>query len=102
MVEKLRNEEEEELFVTTSSELNSNDFQILTPTDKNFVVIKSKLKVAIFCTKTTRLVSTVFKDQCVWCIWIQKNRVRHFCLLFLYFNTRKDIFNCVQFGQIVF
>ncbi len=76
MVEKQNNEDEKVFVTTTSCELNSNDFQIVTPTDKNFVVIKSKFKVAIFCTKTTRLVSTLFKDESVWCIWIQKNRVR--------------------------
>ena len=62
--------------VTSSSELNSNDFQILAPADKNLIVVKSKLKVGVFCSKTTRLVTSLFKDESVLCIWLQNGKVR--------------------------
>ena len=62
--------------VTSSFELNSNDFQILVPADKNLIVVKSKFKVGVFCSKTTRLVTSLFKDESVLCIWLQNGKVR--------------------------
>ena len=76
MVENQAKDEAE--LVTSSCELNSNDFQIVTPSDKNFVVIKSKFKVGVFCSKTTRLVTSLFKDESVLCVWLQTSKVRFF------------------------
>lgn len=61
--------------VTTSSELSSSDLQVLISDEKNLIVVKSNYSVAIYCSKTTRLVAKVFKDDKILCIWLKNDKV---------------------------
>jgi hypothetical protein len=61
--------------VTTSSELNSSDLQILVSNERELVIIKSTFNVAVFCSKTTRFVANIFENDDILCIWIKNEKV---------------------------
>ena len=67
--------------VTTSSELNSSDLQILVSSEKDLIVVKSNFSVAVFSSKTSRFVASIFKDEKILCVWMKNDKVGYLKLI---------------------